>query len=317
MTVEDNLALIALDWGTTSLRAYAVAANGRVLAERQSDQGILNVPDGDFAAAFHRAVGEWLRDAPDAPVLASGMIASRNGWVEAPYIPCPAALDGLANQLISTETPDQVRVWFVPGVNRSAPDDMPDVMRGEETQVFGAVDDGMADGCFVLPGTHSKWVSWESGRLAWFSTFMTGEVYDVLIHHSILGRLTAAADGWDKSRFADGVAFGHDQATSQGGLLRKLFSARSRALFDQLPETGVADYLSGLLIGAELAEATAVLESRGQMVTPVILGRSDLIARYQLAMDRVGLAHRQGPADSAVSGLHKIAVSAGLLREST
>src|SRR5918911_5683209 len=161
---------IAVDWGTSSFRAFLVDPNGAVVDRVANANGILAIRDGDFAGALEAAVLRWRERHPDAPILASGMIGSRNGWREAPYISCPADLATLAASMVSVTSPRLGTVWLAPGVVRRDAGSVPDVMRGEETQILRSVD--RVDNrprVFVLPGTHSKWVLWRNDGIAWFA----------------------------------------------------------------------------------------------------------------------------------------------------
>lgn len=298
-------ALIGLDWGTTSFRAYRIAADGRVLERRGAPAGILQIEGGDFAGALGREIGPWLEREPEAPVLAAGMITSRQGWVEVPYAACPAGEAELARGLLARPAPSGT-VHFVPGVAFEGEGGVPDVIRGEETQIVGQLAHEAASGRFVMPGTHSKWVVVEGGRITAFATFMTGEVYAVLKGHSILGRLMAG-EGEDGDAFARGLA--HAESGS-GGLLRRLFSARTLPLFGRLPESGVAAYLSGLLIGSEIGEA---LDWMGAPEALTVVGTSELAGRYRRALAARGIEARLGADDAAAQGLFRIARAAGLV----
>jgi 2-dehydro-3-deoxygalactonokinase len=306
-------ALIGLDWGTTSFRAYRLDSAGAVLEARSASAGILRVPAGDFEAVFEREVGPWLAAAPGLPVIASGMITSRQGWVEVPYCPCPAGSAELAGALLRHETGAGWTIHFVPGLSIVGADGVPDVIRGEETQIVGAVGGavGAAPGgrLLVLPGTHSKWALVEDRRLVWFATFMTGELFGVLKEHSILGRLMAG-DGNDRAAFRRGLAYARQ---SGGGLLKRLFSARTLGLFGELPESGIASYLSGLLIGTELREALECLAQPPDGEITVV-GAADLGGRYLAAIEDAGLRGRRAADDAAARGLFLIADAAGLIR---
>ena len=177
-------ALIGIDWGTSAARAYRIGPDGGVLEARSATLGIQKLADRRFADALAELLGPW-RDDP-APRLACGMIGSRQGWREAPYVGCPATVDALAAGIVVTAGGE---LAIVPGVISRDSAGMPDVMRGEETQVVGAIDGDAASVLAVLPGTHSKWTRVEHGRLVDFQTYMTGELYSVLLEHSILGRL--------------------------------------------------------------------------------------------------------------------------------
>jgi 2-dehydro-3-deoxygalactonokinase len=303
-------ALLGVDWGTTSFRAYLLDSAGRILERRARDAGILRVTDSDFAGTLLDAVGDWLARNAALPVLAAGMIGSRQGWREVPYVPCPAGFAKIAAGLAKVELPDGRPVHLVPGLLRPATQGgFPDVMRGEETQILG---DPAASGtrCFVLPGTHSKWAWTAGGHIDRFATYMTGEVYDVLVRHSILGRLMEGADP-DDGAFVAGLERAKAGATAApGALLHDLFSARTLGLTGAVPPTGLASYLSGLLIGAEALSAAG--EAAGEVT---ILGSGTLAPLYGRAMAELGLAARIGSVDSAAHGLHAIASTAGLIGE--
>ena len=302
-------ALIGLDWGTTSFRAYLMAADGSVLERRHADAGILQVPDGRFEDVLAREAGPWLHAAPGLPVIASGMVTSRQGWIEVPYLPCPAGAAELAGALFRHELGEGRAIHFVPGLLGEDESGVPDVIRGEETQIAGLAADAPPSFLAILPGTHSKWALVEGGRIVRFQTFMTGEVFAVLRAHSILGRMIEQDAPHDPASFAQGLA--HAGAGGQG-LLRRLFSARTLALTDRLPTTGVASYLSGLLIGTEVAEGLALIaRDPGQAI--LVVGQGELAGRYLEALERAGRGARSAPEDAAAAGHFAIARAAGLL----
>lgn len=292
-------ALVAIDWGTSSLRAARLDAGGAVLDERHSSDGILNVPPGGFPDAFARLVQDWPL-AAGTPCLASGMVGSRQGWQEAPYCPCPAGAVELARHLEWLDAPGGVRLGLVPGLC-TLQGGVHDVMRGEEVQVFGALELlGRDDGLFVLPGTHSKWVRVAQGRIVGFSTFMTGEVYAVLRQHSILGRTLPPDDGpLDGAAFLRGVL----HARQAGSLLHGAFAARTASLFGQLPPASLPSYLSGLVIGEELRAQR--LENSG--ADPVLVGSEALTHRYRLALRTFGLGCTCLGAEATWRGLWSLA----------
>jgi 2-dehydro-3-deoxygalactonokinase len=302
-------ALIGIDWGTTSFRAYRIGGGGQVLESRRAEAGILKISHGDFEGVFEREVAPWLRDQPHLPVIASGMITSRQGWVEVPYCPCPAGREEIARALLQHATTRGRIIQFVPGLSIVGSDGVPDVIRGEETQIIGEV--GGAPGCrlLLLPGTHSKWALVEDGRIVWFATFMTGELFGVLKEHSILGRLMAG-DAHDARAFRRGVVYARGE---RGGLLKRLFSGRTLGLFGQLPAEAIASYLSGLLIGTEVGEALDCLEQAPVEQEVTVIGSSDLTERYMTAIEGAGLRGRQAAADAAARGLFLIAAAAGHL----
>lgn len=305
-----DAALIGLDWGTSSFRAYRLADDGAVLERREAPAGILQVADRDFEAAFVRLVGDWV--AAGTPILASGMIGSRQGWIEAPYAPCPAGAEGIVGHLVRHRTRDGIELHFVPGLSFRGPDGVPDVMRGEETQILGVLAQRPESRLLVLPGTHSKWALIERGRVVWFASFMTGELFAVLRQHSILGRLMQG-DTADPDAFARGVRFGLSGDPAAGGLLRRLFSARTLGLFDEVPGTGIADYLSGLLLGCELREAFGCAGRQAVDAGVLIVGGAALAARYRTALDLAEVQSEAYAGEAAATGQWIIARAAGLV----
>ncbi|WP_088280344.1 2-dehydro-3-deoxygalactonokinase [Ideonella sp. A 288] len=267
---------LAVDWGTSSLRGALLDAQGGVLDERAAPRGLLTVPAGGWPAVFDQTFGDWLQRWPDLPGLMAGMVGSRQGWAEAPYVACPAALPDLAAHLHWLRPG---RLAIVPGLSVDR-DGRPDVMRGEEVQIFGALHRlQQRDATVLLPGTHSKWVTVRDGHVVDFATHMTGECYALFRQHSILARGLPEADGpLVPEAFDEGVA----RAQQPGGLLHHLFGVRTLGLFDRRPPEALASLLSGLVIGEEL---------RARAVAPglavVLVGSDALALRYGRA-----LAHR-------------------------
>ena len=289
-------ALIGVDWGTSSLRAYRLGSNGRILDSAHADKGILKVENGAFAETLNTVIGTWRT--PGMPVILSGMIGSRQGWIEAPYLPIPATLDDLATALV--EHPDDPDVHVVPGLSRNPGSLAPDVIRGEETQIAGAIghDDGRH--LLIMPGTHSKWVLVEHGKIAWFATFMTGELFALLKGHSILGRLMEGSDEQhDAVAFEQGARFAK---SLPGGLLQRLFSARTLPLFGRLPPEAVAAYLSGLLVGSEINEALSNRPGPEDQASMTVIGASRLAQRYLEALALGGLSATKADDTAAARG---------------
>jgi len=296
--------LIGIDWGTSSLRAFLIGGDGQVMDRVVNSQGILQVKDGDFNAVFRQLVSGWSKWA-DLPVVASGMITSRNGWFETPYVNVPTDAADLAAALVPFEADEGRTINFVTGVTTEH-DGAPDVMRGEETQIIGAAALGFGDGVFVLPGTHSKWITVQNDQIQDYATFMTGEIFGALKEHSILGLLMA--DGaFSQTGFQRGVEAG---LTAGAGLLHKLFHVRTLPLFGKLAETATHDYLSGLLIGAELHGSNVLDQDSGPVI---IVGRDDLADRYEIALEVAGMTSKRAPDDIVALGHFLIAKSAGFL----
>jgi 2-dehydro-3-deoxygalactonokinase len=302
-------ALFALDWGTSNLRAYLLGDGGAILDHANWPLGIMQVKDGDFAGALGQVLSAWPA-AEGLPLIASGMIGSRQGWREVPYAACPAGLSDVARGMARLDWRGR-RLSLVPGVSCLDRHGIPDVMRGEETQIFGAAADRNDRGLFVLPGTHSKWALVEKGRIIGFATFMTGETFAALKDHTILGR-TMQGGGIDAAAFRRGV----EAARAAGGaLLHGLFGVRSLGLFGKLAQSEGAGYLSGLLIGSELLEAPRLLGLGEPPAAAVLIGEPALTKHYRMAAEMLGRSVEGASADAAAMGLWRLAGAAGLAKE--
>ncbi len=308
--------LVALDWGTSNLRASLLDDGGAVLATRSAAAGVMAVQERRFAETLMSLCGDWLSAHPTCACIASGMVGSRQGWVEAPYVACPAGLDEAAAQLVRVAFGDGERhtLHIVPGLRCMGRDGQVDVMRGEETQLWGA---GLPAGsCCVLPGTHSKW-AWlgDGGQVLGFQTHMTGELYALLTQYSILGRLmdlSAAAPPSAPVHFDDGVRLGLQQ---HAHLLHTLFAARTAGLMGQRTAAELPHFLSGLLVGAEVA--SALNGSSGRRDAPAaaavtLLGDGALCDRYARALALAGRAVQRAPLDATTRGQWRVAMAAGL-----
>ncbi|MEQ8306114.1 MAG: 2-dehydro-3-deoxygalactonokinase [Hoeflea sp.] len=307
-SAASEAALIGVDWGTSSLRAFLIGGTGEVIDRVSSPEGIMQVAGQGFEAVLDRLIGPWSAQTERRtrlPILASGMITSRNGWVETPYAAMPLGACGLARALVPHDAASGTRIHFVTGASTEHAGG-PDVMRGEETQIIGASALGLIDGIFVMPGTHSKWVHVADGQIVDFSTYMTGEIFAALKGHTILGTLMEGEDVNDDA-FKMGMAAGLD---SRANLLHDLFHVRTLPLMGKIPKVDVADYMSGLLIGTEVAAATREIEDIG---TITIVGRSDLSDRYERALHVAGRECRRAPDDIVAKGHFLIASAAGLL----
>lgn len=267
-------ALIGVDWGTTNLRAFRFGPGGDVLERRASPRGAGGLAPHEFEPVLAAIVEGWTDGS--TPIVLAGMVGGRNGWREAAYLPCPASPSALAAAALPTET-TLGRAVIVPGLSARAASGSADVMRGEETQLLGA---GLTDGLVILPGTHSKWATLEQGRIVTFATAMTGEVFALLRQHSLLGQL-ACEGPFDEGAFARGVT----RALEAGGFGPLLFSARAGVLLGDLPPNAVESYLSGLLIGGEIAGFGARLREAG---AATLIGSPHLVARYETALCLAG-----------------------------
>jgi len=290
--------MIGVDWGTSSFRAYRMAPDGRVLDRTASPSGILFVEAGRFADVLRRAILPWV-NAGERHVLLSGMIGSRQGWVEAPYLTCPAGAADLAGATIPVPF-DLAEVRLVPGITAEDAAGVPEVMRGEETQIIGALAEFGECGVACMPGSHSKWVRVEGGRITGFSTFMTGEAFAAFSGHTILGRMMKADAPPDPEALGRGLA----RSADPGGLLRHLFGVRTLGLFGRLSEASAASYLSGLLLGHEVRAALEAAPAGGPVV---LIGDPKLCALYAQAIDVCGGVARIAAGEAAPAGLARIA----------
>ena len=306
-------ALIAVDWGTSNVRARLVDGAGSVLAEAKSDDGIARLSAGAHEAAFERLTAGW----PPVPAIMAGMIGSRQGWHEAAYLPCPAATGALAAAVVHFTSANGRPIAIVPGVMLTSQARDGDVMRGEETQIVGLVDGEPGfDGVAIMPGTHSKWVRVADGTIRDFQTVMTGELFDLFAHKSFL-RHSVAQDGGDLTTSPD-FALGLRRTVSEGlPFLAALFSVRARALLaNARPDNNLA-YLSGLIIGGEIAAAQAT----GQLTpgAPLrIIGAKSLSRAYSHALAIAGLHAEIVDGDRlALAGLVHIARAIAFLPPAT
>lgn len=308
--------MIGLDWGTSSLRAYLLGADGTLLDRRATGHGIQHLPAGGYAAAFRGVAGDWLDRCPSLPVVAAGMVGSRNGWLEVPYVPCPADPESIAKGLVAFDSGCGT-IHLVPGLSQAGP--LPDVMRGEEMQIIGGLalePDLAAASLFVLPGTHCKWATIAEGRVTRFTTYLTGELFAALRDHSIIGRpaketgVVAQPGIFDREAFAKGVRAARESGAV--GVAPRLFSTRSLFLTGDLTIPQTLEYLSGLLIGEEIR---SVLAELGAAACPplVLLGDSALCDRYRLALATFGIDHVRALNETGPLGLWQIAVAAGLV----
>lgn len=264
---------IAVDWGTTRFRAHLVNSEGHIIESIAVPQGISAVANKDFHRVFQQHCAAWLEREGDAPVIMAGMIGSRNGWKEVPYVSCPASLGDLAENISAVSIASSRNAFIVPGVI-CREDGVPDVMRGEETLVFGA---NIHNGTIVVPGTHSKWIKVVNGEIVAFRTYLTGELYGLLRHHSVLGLL--AGEPEDASSFVRGVNSSH----RSGGLLHQVFEARTAVLEGSMMSSQVGPFISGLLIASELNSAMHLFKDE---LPIAIVAEGELATNYVKAFER-------------------------------
>ena len=258
-------AFIGIDWGTTNRRASLIAADGSLISERADGEGALACK-GRFRESLEALVAGWPEADAALPVVMAGMVGAAIGWQAVPYLEGETPLSGLARHLVRVAEAPAHRRWFIaPGYCVHGEAGEVDVMRGEETQLFGALHllgPDAADGCYVLPGTHSKWVRLQAGRITELRTYMTGELFALLRQHGTLASAMQTADANDATGMRhDSVAESADflrgvaDAAKLPVLTNALFGARARVVTGALAPSAAATYVSGLLIGAEWADA--------------------------------------------------------------
>lgn len=270
--------LIGVDWGGSNLRALLLDAGGRALECRAAPLAAIDIPAGRHLQVFDGVIGDWR--ARGLPVLACGMAGARNGWHEAPYVQEPADAAALAAGLVEPVA----GIWIVPGVRCVRDGNDMDVMRGEETQAIGALalDPSSIDARVICPGTHSKWIEVRSGAIARFRTCVTGELFAIIsaAWRQIMDAGAAQSEG-DAGAFRRGVRIG-----ASTPLASALFTLRAGYATRTLPQADMHEYLSGLLIGSEIA---AYRDAHDEYGSSILIGAPELAARYVEAFATLGL----------------------------
>jgi 2-dehydro-3-deoxygalactonokinase len=306
---------IALDWGSTRLRAYALSASsntcGAVFTEmREADTGVFAVQDQRFESTLRALIGDWLDAHQNIEICAAGMIGSANGWAEAPYVRVPAALGDLRAACIEVPFAQSAhRLKIVPGV-RQGEGAATDVMRGEEIQIFGAlVDAKQQDGVFILPGTHCKWAIVQGGAIVAFRTHYTGELYQWLSTQSSVAKVAPVVSANDDAAFDEGVA---RALAAPGALLHHMFTLRASVVARERTGAWAANAMRGVLIGHDVAQGIAYCTQYlrrsfdHNASIPTLIGASALCAQYAQVLARAGVKARTLDADVSVNGLAQL-----------
>lgn len=270
---------IAVDWGTSNLRVWFVDRDGVPFANVGSDQGMGSLVHDEFEPALLALIAPYLSDDRVTPVMCAGMVGARQGWVEANYLTAPCSpVD--SQRIISVSTTDpRISVRILPGIQQVSP---PDVMRGEETQIAGALQSRPNfDGVICLPGTHTKWVHISAGEIVSFQTLMTGEIFALLNKHSVLRHFTSG-DDWDQPSFISGL---NDAMAKPGSLAARLFGIRASGLISDVRAGCARARLSGLLIGSELVSVRPYWLGRDV----AILGSESIVEHYRSGLSELGV----------------------------
>lgn len=308
--VQDYLC-IAVDWGTSNLRAYLLDQEGNSLDQRESNKGILNVVPGQFETVLTNLVGDWLTQG--LPILMAGMVGSRTGWQEVDYQTCPLSLDTLGEKLHWLETGLDCPVAIVPGLQGRGVSGCNDIMRGEETQLLGVLDwlqsqQSDEDVLCCMPGTHCKWVRIEQGQIKQFSTTFSGELFANINRDSSLVRGLPSSETLDVEAFKLGLA----TSQQQGGLLHHLFSVRSNYISNELSPDQVRDYLSGVVIGHDVMDMLKAIPDQTETAQKAgkvhLIGSRGLCDRYAIALESMAIEHLFIEAgEASIRGLKRLA----------
>jgi len=295
---------VAVDWGSTALRAWLISESGEILAQHSSDQGVFSLEPSAFEDTLLNACEKWLADAPNTPVIMAGMIGSRSGWQETAYQACPVKAETLGLNLLALSNTRKLNLFVIPGVKTNSPSGSADVMRGEEVQIVGALaalqTSPDSNALICLPGTHSKWAQTHQQEITNFSTFFTGEMFSLLGEFSSIGTIMNG-DAFDEASFREGLVY----SQQAGGFLHHIFSARARLLTDTWSGGSLNAYLSGIAIGHEFQGAKALYPNES---TLCLIGNSHLQALYQIAASEFGFkAHSLDAADAIIQGILRIA----------
>ena len=293
--------LIGVDWGSTRFRAYLLDEAGKLIDSVTSNRGIFSRKHKTYEEILFRNCERWLRWMPEIPVLMAGMIGSRNGWIETGYLSCPVSVRSLGANIVQVQDICSHHAYIVPGISYLASPRMPDVIRGEETQIFGVLDRPAVKNLIAcVPGTHSKWIQVENNKITRFSTYITGEMFAAILR---CGSISSILD--DCTHDADNFMEGVGVSQRAGGLLNHLFSIRSRAVTSRNGSVLNKSYLSGLLIGAEIRSA---LEIYPEVSDIVVIGAESLIHDYSLAFSAMGISASSCTSENAfIKGLWKLA----------
>ncbi len=286
------MGLIAVDWGSSNCRAYLLK-DGRVVARRETRRGIKALTHDQFSREFDALVADWSGQAEAAVLF--GMVTSKNGWVETPYVQCPSTLSDLTAAMVSRPH-GRLMLHFLPGLSQTSP--YPDVLRGEEMQLFG-LDPTPIEQIVVLPGTHSKWCVVKNGSVRSFRTIITGEMFQILLDHSLAGQLATSAT-MVEDVFGAAVRRGFQSDT----IIADIFSARSSVLLGSLDDEHVHCFLSGLMIGRELREGLTLTQNSEPDL--LFVGNPELAKHYGMACDALRIPRTSRDATTSLKAVNQM-----------
>jgi len=267
---------LIIDWGTTNFRAFAMDVHDQVIEQKTLPLGLLQVPNGDFAAALADVLSTWLVTFEHLPIYMAGMVGSMKGWVNVDYVTTPANQAGIVSGTYSFDLPWGAKGVIFPGVSHQN-GELYDVMRGEEVQLLGLVETTHQDNLHaIFPGTHAKHIVVEAANIQHFASYLTGEVFSLLTQHGLLGKGLPKHAEFCQRSFLKGV-----DASKDGEFTNRIFQGWTQRLFKQIDDAQVTDYLSGMLIGFELRNCNSPFY--------YIIGGEVLSHRYQLALKHLSI----------------------------
>lgn len=273
---KSSIQYLIVDWGTTNFRVFAINSDNEILKQQALPMGLLQVENGDFAKALEGVLADLLSNYKHLPIFMAGMVGSQAGWHNVPYAQTPVSSKQLTDQAFTFELPWGAKATIIPGVSHQSEENTYDVMRGEEVQLVGLaklIDQRSFNA--ILPGTHSKHVSFENDQITSFETYMTGELFSVISNHTILGKGLVTQES-NEQVFLEGVQAGQTEQ-----ITHVLFSARTKRLFNQLNDKHVHEFISGMLIGYELKNTN--------VEHLYLIGGSSLCLRYTKACEKLAI----------------------------
>ena len=299
-----DASIVAVDWGSSQFRAYLLDEKGEIIEKTESNLGIFKARKSGFAEVLYSSCGRWFDHVSDLPVFMCGMVGSREGWIETEYLKCPITAGEVGGRLTRVPDVSENPVYIVPGISSDV-FSFTDVIRGEETQIFGLPQEDCSEGITCMPGTHSKWVSFNGNTIDYFATFLTGELFSSIKTSGSIQPVIQHED-FDEDAFREGIRL----SRKPGGLSHHLFSIRSRLVAGESSCSAHASYLSGLLIGAEISAGLALCPIKKSIT---LIGNKSLLNQYVLAFSLFDIATTPMSSDQAsVKGLWKLAAVSGL-----
>lgn len=291
--------LVAIDWGSSKFRAFLLDDTYQILESIETHEGVLHTQQAP-REIFYKHCQQWLTEYPDTIVLMCGSVGGNLGWINTRYVACPLSIEDLINRAVSVENRHNTTIKIIPGVTGKSLSGTNDVMRGEEVQVFGALDIiNQNDALICLPGTHCKWVTVKSSRIVDFTSFMSGEFYQIAREKSSISNVVDESK-FDRDSFLEGIA----TTEKTGGFLHHLFSARANSLIGTNSYKSISSYISGIIIGSEIKEALKIFNSFTHLI---LVCNEALAVNYTCAFEHYGIKSQNITSqDAFIAGISHI-----------